>query len=117
MPGGEHGYPHYECPACYGIPEGVEVIEPWLPFEPHSVPTGMTGYRGSQFPGYHESIFVTLWTALPFAERIMRFTPDGAHSTFATGFAAPMDVVEGPDGSLYVTDFATGIIFKITYTG
>ncbi len=117
VPGGEHGYPYYECPTCYGIPDGVEVLEPFFPFEPHSVPTGMTGYRGSQFPGYHESIFVTLWTALPFAERIMRFTPDGQHSTFATGFAAPMDVAEGPDGSLYVTDFATGIIFRITYAG
>jgi glucose/arabinose dehydrogenase len=47
----------------------------------------------------------------------MRFLPDGSNSTFATGFAAPIDVTAGPDGALYVADYATGIIFKIDYTG
>lgn len=117
QPGGEHGYPHYECPVCFGIPDGVEVIEPTYAFEPHSVPVGMETYLAEQFPGYYNSVFVTLWTALPFAERVMRFTADGTGSTFATGFAAPMEVTTGPDGSLYVADYATGIIFRISYVG
>ena len=33
------------------------------------------------------------------------------------GYAAPIDVVTGPDGALYVGDYATGIIFKIEYEG
>lgn len=115
--GGEHGYPYYECGACFGIPDGIEIIEPFYEFEPHSVPAGMVAYTGRQFPGYHDSVFVTLWTALPFAERVMRFTADGGASTFATGFAAPMALAEGVDGSLYVADYATGIIFKLTYDG
>lgn len=116
VPGGEHGYPYYECPACYGIPADVDLIAPLYEFEPHSVPVGVAPYLAEQFPGYYNSMFVALWTALPFAERVMRFTADGTASTFATGFAAPMDVTVGPDGSLYVGDFATGIIFKISYT-
>jgi glucose/arabinose dehydrogenase len=43
-------------------------------------------------------------------------SPDsGESSDFATGFAQPIDVTEGPDGSLYVADYATGIILKITF--
>ena len=34
---------------------------------------------------------------------------------FATGFALPVDVVVGPNGSLYVVDYATGIIFRVDY--
>jgi glucose/arabinose dehydrogenase len=93
----------------------VTIVPPYYEFEPHSVPTGITAYQAEQFPGYYDSLFVTLWTALPFAERVVRFTPDGTASTFATGFATPMDVTVGPDGSLYVADYATGIIFKISY--
>ena len=45
----------------------------------------------------------------------VRITPDGQVSTFATGFAAPLDITAGPDGVLYIADYATGIIFKISY--
>lgn len=117
IPGGEHGYPYYECDWCFGIPEGVEIVPPLVEFPAHSVPTGITAYLHEQFPGYYNSLFLTLWTALPFAESVVRVLPDGSHSTFAAGFAAPIDVTVGPDGSLYVADYATGIIFKISYVG
>lgn len=116
-PGGQHGYPYFDCPACFGIPNDVELVEPWYEFTPHAVATGIVTYLDNEFPGYFDSQFLTLWTAMDFAERVVRFTPDGSHSTFATGFAAPIDVTVGPDGALYVADYATGIIFKITYTG
>lgn len=115
VPGGEHGYPYYDCPHCFGIPEDVEIIPPVHEFPPHSVPTGITAYLAESFPGYYNSLFVTLWTALPFAERVIRYTPDGQASTFAAGFAAPMDAAVGPEGDLYVADYATGIIFQISY--
>lgn len=117
VPGGQHGYPYFDCPACFGIPDGVEVIPPWYEFTPHAVATGIATYLDNVFPGYFNSEFVTLWTAMDFAERVMRFLPDGSSSTFATGFAAPIDLTVGPDGALYVGDYATGIIFKIAYTG
>lgn len=116
-PGGQHGYPYFDCPACFGIPEGIEVIDPYYEFQPHAVAAGITSYLDNTFPGYYNSLFVTLWTAMEFAQRVVRFTPDGVMSTFATGFAAPLDITAGPDGALYVADYATGIIFKISYTG
>ena len=42
----------------------------------------------------------------------------GRSGTFlATGFAAPIDVTVGPEGSLYVADWATGNIVRISYVG
>ncbi len=116
-PGGQHGYPYFDCPACFGIPEDVELVDTWHEFPPHAVAAGLVTYLDNEFPGYFNSQFVTLWTALDFAQRVMRFLPDGSYSTFATGFAAPIDVTVGPDGALYVADYATGIIFKIVYSG
>lgn len=118
VPGGLHGYPYYDCDVCFAAPEGVTVIPPLVTFAPRVSPTGVTAYQGSQFPGYHNSLFVTLWSAFYGAQKVMHVSAGGSAPTnFATGFAAPIDVVVGPDGSLFVADWATGIIFKISYTG
>ncbi len=116
-PGGQHGYPYFECDGCRGIPDDIELVPPVYGFQPHSVNAGITTYLDNIFPGYYNSLFMPLWTAMEFAQRVVRFTTDGQLSTFATGFAAPLDVTTGPDGALYVADYATGIIFKISYTG
>ena len=118
MPGGEHGYPWYECGACFSPPDGVEVIPPLYEFLPHSAVTGITAYLDDGFPGYYNNLFVVLWSAFADAQRVMRFEPGGVNaSTFATGFAAPIDVTIGPDGDMYVADWATGIVFRIEYVG
>jgi hypothetical protein len=116
-PGGEHGYPWYDCDACFSPPPGVEVIPPNYTYPPNSAPTGVTAYLHSQFPGYYNGIFVVLWSALPWAQRIMWMAPGGNDGfVFATGFGLPIDTAVSPDGSLYVADWATGIIFRISYT-
>lgn len=116
--GGNHGYPYYDCEVCFSPPEGVTVIPPLVTFAPSSSPTGVTTYLANQFPGYHNSIFVALWSSFPGAQKIMHIGAGGsAPRNFATGFAAPIDVTVGPDGSLYVVDWATGIVFKISYIG
>lgn len=118
VPGGEHGYPWYDCDVCFSPPPGVEVLPPNVTFPSSSSPTGITAYLADQFPGYYNSLFVTLWTAFPFAQKVVHVGPGGtAPTNFATGFASPIDVTVGPDGSLFVADWATGIIFKISYTG
>lgn len=118
VPGGEHGYPWYDCDVCFSPPPGVNIIPPTVTFAPRSSPTGVTAYLGSQFPGYHNSLFVTLWSAFVGAQKVMHVGPGGsAPRNFATGFASPIDVTVGPEGSLYVADWATGIIFRISYTG
>jgi glucose/arabinose dehydrogenase len=116
VPGGQHGYPWYHCDICFAPPADVQIVPPIYQFIPHSAPTGITVYLANQFPGYHNSIFVVLWSAFPGAQKIMRFGPGGTGaSNFAMGFAQPIDITVGPDGSLYTVDYATGIIFKITY--
>lgn len=118
VPGGEHGYPWYDCGQCFSPPAGVEVIPPLYEFPPHSAVTGVTAYLDDGFPGYYNNLFVVLWSAFADAQRVMRFEPGGVNaSTFATGFAAPVDLTVGPDGALYVADWATGVIFKIEYIG
>ena len=116
-PGGQHGYPYFECDGCRGIPDDIDLVEPVYRFQPHSVDAGLTAYLANDFPGYYNSLFTVLWTAMDFAERVVRITPDGEVSTFATGFAAPLDITTGPDGALYIADYATGIVFRISHTG
>ncbi len=118
VPGGEHGYPYYECPTCFGIPEGIEIIPPVLEFYPHTVPGGIVTYLEDEFPGYYNSMFTVLWSAFPEAERVLLIPPGAeSYSTFATGFSSPLDITTGPDGALYIADFFTGIIFRISYEG
>lgn len=113
IPGGEHGYPYFECSVCFGIPEGVEVIAPLWETIPHAAITGITAYTSDAFPAYYDDLFFVLWSAFEGAQKVVRFSPDtGQVSDFATGFAQPIDITMGPDGSLYTVDYATGIIFK-----
>ncbi len=117
-PGGEHGYPWYNCDVCFAPPDSVEIVPPLHTFVPHSAPTGITAYLDDAFPGYYNSFFVTLWSAFAEAQRVVWFSSGGEETaTFATGFAAPIDLTVGPDGALYVADWATGIIFRIEYVG
>jgi glucose/arabinose dehydrogenase len=113
-PGGEHGYPWYDCQACFAAPDGVDIVPPIHTFVPHAAPTGVTAYLDDAFPGFYNSLFVTLWSAFPEAQQVVWFSPGGEESaTFAAGFAAPIDITTGPDGALYVADWATGIIFRL----
>jgi glucose/arabinose dehydrogenase len=118
IPGGEHGYPYYECANCFGIPEGVDVISPVHELIPHGAVAGITAYLDDEFPGYYDDLFLVLWSAFEGAQKVQRVGRERSQiSDFATGFAAPIDIVVGEDGNLYVADFATGIIFQISYTG
>lgn len=118
VPGGEHGYPWYECPVCFSAPDEIEVIPPLFELLPHSAVAGITAYRHDQFPGYYNDLFLVLWSAFDGAQNVMRVSADRSEiSPFATGFAQPIDVTVGPEGSLYVTDYATGIIFRVRYVG
>ncbi|MEJ2747311.1 MAG: PQQ-dependent sugar dehydrogenase [Anaerolineae bacterium] len=61
VPGGQHGYPWYDCDVCFSPPPDVTVIPPLVTFAPSASPTGITAYLANQFPGYYNSLFVTLW--------------------------------------------------------
>ncbi|MBK8431910.1 MAG: PQQ-dependent sugar dehydrogenase [Chloroflexi bacterium] len=118
VPGAHHGYPYYDCPVCFTAPAGLELVPTAFEYAPHASPTGMVAYLESQFPNAYNNTFSVLWSAFPEAQRVVRHGPNGEGAeTFATGFAAPIAVTVGPDGSLYVADWATGIVFRIEYGG
>ena len=116
--GGQHGYPWYECDVCFAAPDNVSVIEPVHEFVPHGAAAGISAYVDERFPGYYNNLFAVLWSAFAGAQKVVRLSPGGTEaSDFATGFAAPIDVAVGPDGALFVADYATGIVFRIDYMG
>jgi glucose/arabinose dehydrogenase len=111
-----------------------KVIVPDVLMQPHNASLGLTFYDGTQFPAeYRGDLFAAehgSWNRANTAghevvrvplnkgksdgtyEDFMTFlTPDGGTWGRATGVAV------GKDGSLYVTDDATGSIWKISYTG
>jgi len=114
---GEHyGYPYF-----YGDPpknngtRGAVVT-----FPPHSSPTGVSFYSGTTYPAqYRDNAFITLWNRGEVARIELARTSGGDYlarsTTFGKGFLYPIDVVTGPDGNLYVADFGTSAIYRITY--
>jgi glucose/arabinose dehydrogenase len=116
---GEHyGYPYF-----YGDPpKNNGTIGALVSFPAHSVPTGVSFYSGNTFPqSYADTAFVTLWGRGEIAHVEVARTNGGTYlsrsSTFGSGFLYPIDAITGPDGNLYVADFGTSAIYRITYSG
>jgi len=114
--GGHYGFPYfYGDPPDNGGTRGALVS-----FPAHSTPTGTTFYTGAQYPAeYRDSGFITLWNRGEIARVEVGRAASGNYlgrtSSFGSGFLYPIDVVNGPDGNVYVADFGTRPIYRITY--
>jgi putative membrane-bound dehydrogenase-like protein len=113
---------HYGFPYFYGDPPDRSTRSPLISFPPHSVPTGVTFYSGQRYPQqYQGAAFTTLWNLGELVQIAVEHAPDGTvaarENTFGSGFLYPIDVITGPDGNLYVADFGTSVVYRITYTG
>jgi putative membrane-bound dehydrogenase-like protein len=113
---------HYGFPYFYGDPPDRSTRGPLISFPPHSVPTGVTFYAGQQYPqAYQGAAFITLWNLGELIHIDVEQAPSGAvtarETTFGSGFLYPIDVITGPDGNLYVADFGTSVVYRITYKG
>jgi glucose/arabinose dehydrogenase len=113
---------HYGFPYFYGDPPDRSTRGPLVSFPPHSVPTGVTFYSGQRYPQvYQGAAFTTLWNLGELVQIAVEQAPDGTvaarESTFGSGFLYPIDVITGPDGNLYVADFGTSAVYRITYIG
>jgi glucose/arabinose dehydrogenase len=112
----------------------AESIPPVLGFGAHTAPLGMTFYRGSAFPeAYRGAAFVAQhgsWNrSRKSGYRVLAVKLDprsdsAQASDFAVGFeldedviGRPVDVVEGPDGALYISDDYAGAIYRVAYGG
>lgn len=114
--GGHYGFPYfYGDPPDNGGTRGALVS-----FPAHATPTGTTFYTGAQYPAeYRDSGFITLWNRGEIARVEVGRAASGNYlgrtSSFGSGFLYPIDIVNGPDGNLYVADFGTSAIYRITY--
>lgn len=112
---------HYGYPYFYGDqPENGGTRAPLTSFPAHSAPTGLTFYSGDQYPPeYRDNAFVTLWNNGQIERVEVAQTAGGAYlsrtTTFGSGFLYPIDAVTGPDGNLYIADFGTSAIYRITH--
>lgn len=102
-------------------------------FGAHVAPLGMTFYRGSGFPArYRGAAFVAQHGSWNRSRKsgykvvALEWADDGTirESDFVTGFerdedviGRPVDVTEGLDGALYVSDDFAGAIYRISYSG
>ena len=93
-----------DAPPFLELPPGTQIP---MDTVPTSVALGPDGYY-----------YVGQLTGFPFpvdGAYIYRVSPQGgAPEIFATGFTAVIDVAFGPDGSLYVTDDAAGLVYRLT---
>lgn len=114
--GQHYGFPYYfGDPPKNGGTRGALVS-----FPPHSVPTGLSFYTGATYPAeYRDSGFMTLWQRGEIVRLEVARASNGNYlsrsTTFGSGFLYPIDVITGPDGNLYIADFGTSAIYRITY--
>ena len=109
-------------------------VSPAHGFGAHTAPLGIRFYRGTAFPErYRGQAFAALhgsWNRTRksgYKVVLLEWPADGGpivETDFLTGFEAdenvigrPVDVQDGPDGALYVSDDFAGAIYRVVYTG
>lgn len=108
-----------------------DAISPVFGFRPHNAPLGMRFIRQAKMPaGYDNSALVALhgsWNrSTPDGYKVvsLHWSPDGSirSQDFMTGFESkgniigrPVDIAEGPDACLYISDDYSGTIYRVCY--
>jgi glucose/arabinose dehydrogenase len=115
------------------------VLEPKVQMQAHSAPLGLAFYEATQFPTeYQNNIFVAFhgsWNrSVPTGYKIVRVKlddkgqPHGGAQDFITGWLAPGERKKGrwmgrpvgiaisSNGSMYLSDDAAGLIYRVTYS-
>jgi glucose/arabinose dehydrogenase len=137
--GGFYGWPYCVFEGDRAVPDPdlgggpgrcETVARPSLTLEAHSAPLGLSFYTGTQFPAeYRDNLFVALhgsWNrTVPAGHKVIRVRFDQGRpraEDFATGWLAgrrawgrPADVAVGADGSLFVSDDAGGVVYRIRW--
>ncbi len=113
----------------YGAPDSGDPLNitggktpPLATFPVHATPTGMAFYYGQTFPqGYVDTAFLALWNRGEVMNIEINPKGDGSYAAiprvFGSGFLYPIDVVVGPDDALYIADFGTSVVYRVTYEG
>jgi len=126
---------HYGWPLHTGIMNNSDYIDPLFVWERTVSPTGLMIYKGDQFPAQYKGKLFQVLFGPTFQEGTSDITKrivmsdmvsEGLETRFdfedfmvyeEVGIGNPLDITEGPDGSIYFTDIFQGKIFKISYVG
>jgi glucose/arabinose dehydrogenase len=110
LPGADFGWPR-----CYGRelagPDCTDVRPAVATFAPHSTPTSVV-----VSPFATDTLLVALWLRGEVVQLPITHVGDNAVSEpepFLSGFNKPQHLLIQPDGSLWVSDFADGRIYRI----
>ena len=114
----------------------AQVTKPAVEMQAHSAPLGLAFASGNMLPAaYSGDLFVAFHGSWNRSEKTgykvvrARFAngqPTGQVEDFITGWLStsdgsswgrPVDVSVGPDGALYISDDALGVIYRVTYSG
>ncbi|TPW26191.1 PQQ-dependent sugar dehydrogenase [Pararhizobium mangrovi] len=130
---GDHPDPRWSDAPRPDLAERVRV--PDVLIQPHSAPLGIGFYSGTAFPAaFRGDAFVALhgsWNRNhPTGYKVVRLLfkdgrPTGVYQDFLTGFilddqrvwGRPVDVTMAKDGSLLVSEDASGTIWRVSATG
>lgn len=128
---------HYGFPAQFG-PVAADVTDddpfsgPVYPVTTHASASGLAFINNPTWPAAYRTLYVSLFgqvfseeTVGHTVERISLQTEEiatgvtyrGTPSNFVTGLDRPLPMATGPDGNLVMGDYATGIIYRVRYTG
>ena len=80
-------------------------------FSPHSTPTSVV-----ISPFETDTLLVALWLSGEVVQLPLTYTGNNAESDpepFLSGVSRPQHMLARPDGSLWVSDYATGTIYRI----
>ena len=135
--GGFYGWPYFygdNVPdpdlGALGKARAAKALKPAFELGAHVSPLAIAFLRHSKAPGYGNAALVSQHGSWNRRERVgfgivsLHWNGDGSISqkTFLTGFddlkevsGRPLDIVEAGDGTLYVSDDFSGVIWRIAY--
>lgn len=97
-----------------GVDPGVEPPVVFADETNGITPGGVTPTGLAVGPDCSDGCIDPIYVVDTAGDRVMRFAEDGSYSVCATGFAEPLDIEHDPtDGSLYVTDYQAGAVYRI----
>jgi len=124
---------HYGHPWAWGsitrkdlaVPDGVSLQPPLVELPPHASANGLLYYDGGMFSDLQGKLITAEFGSYlaghrQAGRRLSVITPPapgstttGAATTWASGFLGrPVDLAQGPDGSIYVSDFEMGVVWR-----
>lgn len=127
-----YGFPDQFGPVADPSAEGAPYSGPVYPVTPHASADGLAYVDHPDWPGEYRTLYVALFgevfSPTPVGHTVERITlhsitlPDGTRTyrgepaDFITGLERPLPLATGPDRRLVVGDYATGVVYAISYS-